>query len=120
MDSFWETISTDLSTCERYRSPDECKTKWEDMISTYETCKNLNLEWKNNSIFDKIDDVFNKIGEANSRTENNLDQNCKCQERHLLAKQKRHSERMELLKRKLEIEERKVKAFEEYVKYIKR
>ncbi|CAG9861455.1 unnamed protein product [Phyllotreta striolata] len=34
-------------------------------------------------------------------------------------KQKRHEERMVLLRRKLELEERKVKAFEDYVQYLK-
>lgn len=87
------------------------------MLSTYETCKKLNMVWEKYSIFDKIDELFSQGSEIDNNVPHN---SCKCNEKILLEKQKRHAERMQVLKRKLDIEERKVKAFEEYVKYIKR
>lgn len=120
-DSLWENISVSVGRIDTSKSPEECKQKWEDLLSTFETCKKLNLHCDNFSIFERIEEILHQsdeIGSQNISTSHTT--NCKCSERRYLEKQRRHTERMQVLKRKLDIEERKVKAFEEYVKYIKR
>lgn len=120
-DSLWENISVNVGRIDTPKSAEECKRKWEDLLSTFETCKQLNLHCENFSIFERIEKILHQSDEIcseNISTSRPMD--CKCRERRFLEKQRRHTERMQILKRKLDIEERKVKAFEEYVKYIKR
>lgn len=120
-DSTWETISTELGSIGKLKPPEECKLKWDDMVSTYETCKKLNMDYNKYSFFEKIGEVLNQDNLLNCENQTNVaHSSCKCSERKLAEKQRRHAERMQVLKRKLDIEERKVKAFEEYIKYIKR
>lgn len=120
-DSVWEQIAATLSQSPRSKSADDCKRKWEEILSTYETSKKLNLDCTNFSFFDKMDELIKRSEEANGVDKTSVrGLSCKCTERRMLEKQKRHAERMQILKRRLDIEERKVKAFEEYVKYIKR
>lgn len=120
-DSVWETIAGDLSASHRDKSAADCKSKWAEILSTYETSKKLNLDCRNFSFFEKIDELFNRPEETDGSDKTSVrGLNCKCSERIMLEKQKRHAERMQIMKRRLDIEERKVKAFEEYVKYIKR
>lgn len=120
-DSVWEQIAGGLNESYGHKSADDCKKKWEELLSTYETSKKLNLDCANFSFFEKMDELIKRPEEANGVDKTSVrGLSCKCTERRMVEKQKRHAERMQILKRRLDIEERKVKAFEEYVKYIKR
>ncbi|XP_074032675.1 uncharacterized protein isoform X3 [Leptinotarsa decemlineata] len=104
----WSRISTELSSKNIHRSPESCERKWESLVQKHNRGQ-TNYE---------SDDVSNALVETAEQSSKRHKGDCECYERKIVAKQKRHRERMDLIKRKLEIEERKLAAFEKYLAHL--
>lgn len=116
----WEKISQELESLNIYKSPVSCEKKWKSMFSVYKAHKLNRTGPGKFSFYKEIDNMLNEKTESDNFNENVVhNKKCKCMERRMLEKQNRHIERMQLLKRKLDLEERKVEAFEFYVKHLK-
>nr|XP_023022311.1 uncharacterized protein LOC111510617 [Leptinotarsa decemlineata] len=109
----WNRISTELSSKNIHRSPESCERKWESLVQKHNSCQ-TNYEYYNES-----DDVSNAQDEGSVEQSSKKHKgDCECYKRKIVEKQKRHRERMDLIKRKLEIEERKLAAFEKYLAHL--
>ncbi|KAJ8920540.1 hypothetical protein NQ315_005409 [Exocentrus adspersus] len=125
--SQWMLISEELEKIGIHKIPEKCEIKWKNLLRVYRQHKAENKQPDKFEFFNELDDVVSNDPElqsaANSKTSvanetSKIDKKrCVCQKNN---KQKRHEDRMELMTKKLEIEERKVKAFEDYLELLKR
>ncbi|KAJ8939455.1 hypothetical protein NQ318_023081 [Aromia moschata] len=117
----WEGISQELASHNMHKSPENCEKKWKSMLTVYKTHKMNNTGPGKFSFYREMDAMLTEGQLETNELEENVAHNpkCKCMQKRMLEKQQRHIERMQLLKRKLDLEERKVEAFEYYVKHLK-
>lgn len=111
--SLWKLVSEDMELNNFERNPEECKKMCESLLEEYEKHKNSGTE--NNFPFFK--DVEKILRKEKLEVVKHHD-SCKCFEKRAMDKERRHAERMQCLKRKLDIEDRKVTAFEKYVQHL--
>ncbi|XP_074030883.1 uncharacterized protein isoform X2 [Leptinotarsa decemlineata] len=106
----WSQISSELSSKNIHRSPESCESKWESLVQKHNGDQ-TNYEFHN--------DVCNaQDEESTEQSSKKYKGDCECYERKIVEKQKRHRERMDMMKRKLDIEERKLAAFEKYLVHL--
>ncbi|XP_018579479.1 uncharacterized protein LOC108917400 [Anoplophora glabripennis] len=136
----WILISEELAKIGINKAPEKCEIKWKNLLRVYRQHKYDNRGPGKFEFFNELDDIIAndpqfryiiansnsssvKIGklQENSVSDGNKDlitkKKCSCIKSE---KQKRHEDRMALMTKKMEIEERKVKAFEDYLKFLKR
>lgn len=122
---FWDQISGDLQINNIYKSPKECEQQWDSLYNSYVTQKQLNVADSQFAFMKNMDNIFEsqeikiEIINENQNCINVSNGQCPCRNQIISERRKRHNDRVKLLNRKLNIEERKVKAFEEYVKHLK-
>ncbi|XP_056630755.1 uncharacterized protein LOC130897269 [Diorhabda carinulata] len=144
----WKLISKELSKIGIDKLPVKCEIKWRNLLRTYRTYKTSDRAQGKFEFYNEINDIIandpqyknlfepiytpikndkiitkpteikqlkqdNTFDISNFQVKRKRCFSCKSE------KQKRHEERMALLKKKLELEERKVVAFEDYIKFLK-
>ncbi|CAG9815271.1 unnamed protein product [Phaedon cochleariae] len=130
----WVLISNELKKIGIDKTPEKCNIKWRNLLRSYRAHKSIRkdhgrFEFYNelNAILtsDSYQQVENTIPEASifdsPEIKVSLDEPCSKRKKCCAKseKQKRHEDRMSLLRKKVEIEERKVKAFEDYIQFLK-
>lgn len=116
----WEEVSRELQSVGVQKSAESCEKKWKKMFSVYKIHKLNKTGPGRFQFYQEIDDILkDELGDGDGDETVIPNKRCKCSERKMLEKQNRHIERMQMLKRKLDLEERKVEAFEFYVKHLK-
>lgn len=116
----WEEVSRELKSVGMQKSAESCEKKWKKMFSVYKIHKLNKTGPGRFQFYQEIDDILkDELGGGHGDESVLPNKRCKCSEKRMLEKQNRHIERMEMLKRKLDLEERKVEAFEFYVKHLK-
>lgn len=138
----WNLISEELSKIGINKAPEKCEIKWKNLLRVYRQHKHDNKGPGKFEFFNELDDVIandpqfryliansnyssvkngklhqNNVNDDNKELTNAKRKKCSCTKSE---KQKRHEDRMALMTKKMEIEERKVKAFEDYLKFLKR
>lgn len=116
--SIWEQISAELKKNNILKSSESCEKKWKSLFEIYMAQKESNLKSDKFIYFNAINSIFS-IKQEDEEGVVSHENRCKCSEKRQLDKQQRHMERMEMLGRKLDLEERKITAFEEYMNYLK-
>lgn len=144
----WKLISRELSKIGIDKLPIKCEIKWRNLLRTYRTYKTSDRAQGKFEFYNEIDDIIandpqyknlfepiytpistekiiakpteikqlkqdDMLDMSNFQVKRKKCFSCKSD------KQKRHEERMALLKKKLELEERKVVAFEDYIQFLK-
>ncbi|CAH1174124.1 unnamed protein product [Phaedon cochleariae] len=108
----WKEISTMLNSKDIHKTSTECWEKWSNLYKDY--VANKGPTGKGSFAFQA---EFDAVFDTKTDTEvgvTHCDQ-CRCCEKKMADKQKRHMERMSLLKMRLDVEQRKVLAFEKYL-----
>ncbi|XP_018566789.1 trihelix transcription factor GT-2 [Anoplophora glabripennis] len=117
----WEEVTKELKSVGIHKSAESCEKKWKKMFSVYKIHKLNKTGPGRFQFYQEIDDILKEeLGGGDGDDEPvGPNKRCKCSEKRMVEKQNRHIERMQMLKRKLDLEERKVEAFELYVKHFK-
>lgn len=135
-------ISAELAKIGINKAPEKCEIKWKNLLRVYRQRKHSNKGPGKFEFFNELDDIIandpqfrhiiansnndsikngkirdGSITNSNKEVVNLKSKTCSCVKSE---KQKRHEDRMALMTKKMEIEERKVKAFEDYLKFLKR
>lgn len=138
----WNLISEELAKIGINKAPEKCEIKWKNLLRVYRQHKHDNKGPGKFEFFNELDDIIandpqfryiiansnhnsikngkvheNPMNDSNKELPNGKRKKCSCVKSE---KQKRHEDRMALMTKKMEIEERKVKAFEDYLKFLKR
>lgn len=137
----WNLISRELAKIGVNKAPEKCEIKWKNLLRVYRQRKQDNKGPGKFEFFNELDDIIakdphykymiantNNVSIKNPKSEDGpvittdkellslKSKTCSCVKSE---KQKRHEDRMALMTKKMEIEERKVKAFEDYLKLLK-
>ncbi|KAJ8922011.1 hypothetical protein NQ315_008650 [Exocentrus adspersus] len=117
----WEEVSKELLSRGIHKSSENCEKKWKKMVNLYKIQKLSKSSADRFPFFQEIDNILSDEVADDSDSKYNIShlKKCHCNEKKSLDKQERHIERMQMLKRKLDLEERKIEAFEFYVKHLK-
>ncbi|XP_072386339.1 uncharacterized protein [Diabrotica undecimpunctata] len=140
----WKLISKELAKIGIDKLPIKCEIKWRNLLRSYRSYKATDRAQGKFEFYNEIDDIVSndpqfrnmfdnfqtpdkglpKPSESRQTLQHDINATellskkrkcttCKSE------KQQRHEDRMSLLRKKLEIEERKVTAFEDYLRFLK-